>query len=60
MQFIKAQRMNPLDPIPYYDLGSVYENVGRLDAAAEYYKKTLELNPNDSDATVALLRVERK
>jgi tetratricopeptide (TPR) repeat protein len=52
--------MNPLDPIPYYDLGSVYENVGRLDAAAEYYKKTLALNPNDSDATVALLRVERK
>ena len=58
MQFLKAKRIDPFDPTPYYDLGSVYEKFGRLDAAADSYKKALRLKPDDPDSAAALLRLK--
>jgi tetratricopeptide (TPR) repeat protein len=54
VQFLKAQKINPLDPTSYYDLGSVYGKSGRPDAAANQFRKALELNPGDVDTITAL------
>jgi Flp pilus assembly protein TadD len=52
---MKAQRADPLDSTPYYDLGGVYQKLGRFDVAADFYKKALALSPGDTD-TIAALR----
>jgi Flp pilus assembly protein TadD len=60
LQFMKAQRADPLDATPYYDLGGVYQKLGKLDVAADYYKKALALSPGDTDTVAALRSLESK
>ncbi len=60
LQFMKAQRADPLDSTPDYDLGGIYQKLGKLDVAAGYYKKALELSPGDTDTIAALRSLEPK
>jgi Flp pilus assembly protein TadD len=53
-EFLKAQRIDPLDSTPYYDLGSVYEKFGQPVAAADQFKKALQLRPGGPDTVAAL------
>jgi tetratricopeptide (TPR) repeat protein len=41
-------RINPNNYEPYYDLGAIYNALGKYDHALEYYKKALKLNPSKS------------
>jgi Flp pilus assembly protein TadD len=54
VEFLKAQRIDPLDSTPYYDLGSVYAKFGRAEAAADQFSKALHLKPGDPDTIAAL------
>jgi Flp pilus assembly protein TadD len=54
VELLKAQRVDPLDATSYYDLGSVYEKLGRAGAAADEFRKALALNPGDSETIAAL------
>jgi Flp pilus assembly protein TadD len=60
VQFIKAQQADPLDSTPYYDLATVYQHLGRFDAAVILYRKVLELKPGEPSATAALHRLESR
>jgi protein O-mannosyl-transferase len=60
LQFMKAQRADPTDSTPYYDLGAVYQKLGKVDVAESFYKKVLDLRPGDPDATAALRRLDRQ
>jgi protein O-mannosyl-transferase len=60
LQFMKAQRADPLDATPYYDLGGVYQKLGKVDVAADFYKKALQLRPGDTDTIAALRALETK
>jgi protein O-mannosyl-transferase len=60
IQFLNAQKIAPSDPTPYYDLGSVYQKLGKPDAAANQFRKALELNPGDADTIKALHALESR
>jgi Flp pilus assembly protein TadD len=47
LQFMKAERADPLDSTPYYDLGGIYQ-------------KALTLSPGDTDTMAALRSLEPK
>jgi len=54
----KAIRLNPLAPSPFYnDLGLAFRLTGRLEKAAELYKKSLARAPNDFWMHAALATV---
>ena len=44
----KAIRLNPIGPTPFYnDLGLAFLMTGRLEEAAAFFKKSLDIAPND-------------
>ena len=47
-ELLKAQKLNPKDPVIYNDLGLVYMAKERPDVAVGQFKKALELNPDYS------------
>lgn len=47
-ELLKAQQMNPKDPVLYNDLGLVYMAKERTDIAVQQFEKALQLNPNYS------------
>ncbi|MEO0074624.1 MAG: tetratricopeptide repeat protein [candidate division WOR-3 bacterium] len=53
-EFEKALLLNPYDAEIHYLLGAVYITLGRNQQALKEIKKTLELDPNHSDAQRAL------
>ncbi len=55
--FRLAQRMAPEDPVPAYNRGSVLEVLGRLETAAEAFRRAIHADPEFRDAYVALARV---
>ncbi len=42
--------MNPNYTDAYYNKGNTLVNLGRFEEAIKCYNKSIELNPNDSDA----------
>ena len=53
-QFQQAEKIDPQDPTAFYDLGSVYVKSEKPDAAANQFRKVLELKPGDADTLAAL------
>ena len=53
-QFQQAEKIDPQDPTAFYDLGSVYVKSEKPDAAANQFRKVLELKPGDADSIAAL------
>ncbi len=51
---------NQLSQKSYYNLGNVAYRSGKLQEAVEFYKKALELDPNDQDAKFNLEFVRRE
>lgn len=49
-EFLKAIKKRSKWDLPYFNLGNAYYFVGNFDKAEEFYKKTLELNANNTDA----------
>jgi tetratricopeptide (TPR) repeat protein len=41
---------DPGYPLAQFNLGNLYDEQGRIKEAFEYYRRTLELNPNYADA----------
>jgi Flp pilus assembly protein TadD len=48
----------PGDPMIQYYLGRAFEGLGRKDAAADSYRKALEIAPDLSEARGALARLQ--
>jgi serine/threonine protein kinase/tetratricopeptide (TPR) repeat protein len=48
----------PFDPEGYYNLGTVYDNLGKYDEASKNYEKAVELDPKYVDALYVLGRVK--
>jgi tetratricopeptide (TPR) repeat protein len=49
-QFETAARLDPRSIDPQYNLGLVFQNLGRLDAAAEHYRAVLAINEQHAGA----------
>lgn len=49
-EFLKAEKLNPKDPILYYDFGLFYYERKELDKAVEAYKKAIKLKPDFASA----------
>lgn len=45
---------------PYDSMGEAYYNYGNNDLALVYYKKSLELNPNNSNAIEMIKKIQKK
>jgi tetratricopeptide (TPR) repeat protein len=41
---------DPSYPLAQFNLGNLYDEQGRIKEAFDYYRRTLELNPNYADA----------
>jgi protein O-mannosyl-transferase len=48
--FQQAIHEKPSDTTAYYDLAVLYQQQGQVAKALEFYRKVLEINPNDQDA----------
>jgi len=59
LKFKKAIELNPTNDGVYIQLGSFYEDQGRLSDAEESFKKAIELNPKNDWAYVGLGRLYR-
>jgi protein O-mannosyl-transferase len=53
-QFLNADKINPDDPTPLFNLAAIYQKSGRPDLAMKLYTRVLQLNPGDADASSAL------
>jgi tetratricopeptide (TPR) repeat protein len=43
-------------PSPYHNMGTVYEEMGEMERAIELWRKTLEMEPSQQNARIALRR----
>src|SRR6185295_194742 len=48
--YLNAAKHTPKDPVVYNNLGAAYFSSGKNGEAAEAFKKSLALKPNDADA----------
>ena len=48
---------DPSNPVLYYNLGVVSADLGEDDAAVEYYKKSIELDPSNEDSYLNMVAV---
>jgi Flp pilus assembly protein TadD len=55
--FQRAAMLEPRSPIPWYNLGYVYENMSQLALAAGAYKMALKFDQKDTDARHNLIRL---
>ena len=51
----EAIEKDPDNPILYYNLGVVSGELGEKEAAASYYKKSIELDPNNENSYLNLV-----
>ncbi|MDO8503505.1 MAG: O-antigen ligase family protein [bacterium] len=56
----KAVEIAPTEPKVLYNLGVLYDRLGKTREAQEVLKKALELKPNYEDAQVALGEIDKK
>jgi tetratricopeptide (TPR) repeat protein len=56
----EAVRLQPDWVLPNYRMGLVLEEQGRLEEAADYYRRVLALQPEHAEARDHLRRIERK
>jgi len=49
-EFLKAEKLNPTDPILHNDLGLAYMNKEKIDLAIEHFKRAIALKPDYSVA----------
>ncbi len=56
--FRKASGVDPALPEPYFGLGTLYEQLGKAEAAVEAYRKYIELCQQPADRERAKRRVE--
>lgn len=56
----KGVEIAPTEPKVLYNLGVLYDHLGKTREASEIFKKALELKPNYEDAQVALREVAEK
>jgi len=54
-----AIELYPREPSLYTDLGDMYLQTGEKEKAIEYYKKSLEINPNFERAKTRLLELQK-
>ena len=50
----QAVRLAPRDPVVHRNLGTVYANLGRLEEAAQEFRRALSLDPSDAEAQAKL------
>ena len=53
----EAIEKDPSNPVLYYNLGVVSADLGEDDAAIEYYKKSIELDPSNEDSYLNMVAV---
>lgn len=58
--FEKAIKLSPERPEPYYSLGVIEGKRRRYTSALIFYKKTLQIDPNDSLAKEAIREINEK
>lgn len=46
----RVLKLSPNDPKIYYNIAIAYESLNQLDKAREYFKKTVEIDPDNTQA----------
>lgn len=59
-QNLESATLNPADASAHYNLGLIHQNRGELDAARERFKRALEIDPEEIDASYQLGRIARQ
>lgn len=54
---LKSNELHTGEPTTYFNLGTIYMDMGSLDDAEKYFRKGLDLDPEDSQARVNLAEV---
>jgi tetratricopeptide (TPR) repeat protein len=59
-QNLEAATLNPADASAHYQLGLIYQKRGELDAAADSFRRAVEIDPREGDAHYQLGRIARQ